>query len=264
MFLLNVPMWWLLAPSPSTNRPSSPSTELRPLLQGGAGEMPVNFYWSAMRYSIMWQTHPGIFLRSYLKIPTKCTEFNGSSGKVDATHCQMLFVHPSNVPSLTKRKTAKNPSSWNFPPASEKSQIGKPMCLSLGWILKHYQLQQGFIWSVTCPGWRNFKVPMAVRVALPQDKVGAEGSKLSNSAGWNLCLLESWCAQVNRKLKTPQRMGYQTSVKVLAFPTQSQLIQLGLRSLQRGYLWIQGTVWLLTCKWAYYMQMTLFILWKWA
>lgn len=46
-----------------------------------------------------------------------------------------------------------------------------------------HQLQQVFICIVTCPGREKFKVPMAVNIALPQDEVGAEGSKLPSSAG---------------------------------------------------------------------------------
>lgn len=35
-----------------------------------------------------------------------------------------------------------------------------------GMNFKTYQLQRAFIWSVICPGWRKFKVPIAVRVAV--------------------------------------------------------------------------------------------------
>lgn len=163
------------------------------------------------------------------------------------------------------KEDSPKPFSSELPASLRKIAERETHVFVSGMNFKTYQLQQGFIWSVICPGWRKFKVPIATHVALSQDKVGAEGSKLSSSAGWNLCLWESWGAQDNRKLKTPQRMGHPPSVKVLAIPTQSHLTHLGLKSLQRGYLWTQGnTVWLLTCKWPYYMQMILFTLWKWA
>lgn len=124
------------------------------------------------------------FFLSHKKISPKCTEFNGSSGKMDATHCQMLLVQPSPVMSHHfPKEDSPKPFSSELPASLRKIAERETHVFVSGMNFKTYQLQQGFIWSVISPGWRKFKVPIAVHVALSQDKVGTEGSKLSSSAG---------------------------------------------------------------------------------
>lgn len=101
---------------------------------------------------------------------------------MDTTHCQLLSVPPDNAPSPPIGRQPQSPLPGIL--VSSRKITGGETHVSVSRVdFQTHQLQQVFICIVTCPGREKFKVPMAVNIALPQDEVGAEGSKLPSSAG---------------------------------------------------------------------------------
>lgn len=187
---------------------------------------------------------------------------------MDTTYCQLFSVPPDNAPSPTTGRQSQSPLPGLL--VSSRKITGGETHVSVSSVdFQIHQLQQVFICIVTCPGWEKFKVPMAVTIALPQDKVGAEGSKLSSSAGWNLCLLGSKVLKSTRSWR--HLRGWATSLLSRCWPSQHGHIWVTSVSLDTSGTKVTperlpldfGTVWLHICK-CYYMQVTLFTLWKWA